>query len=531
MISRSEDSACAAQRAKPQPRGSGVLAAQAIDKRFVSNRVLRAVDLALAPGQVHTLMGENGAGKSTLFRIFAGIHRPDSGAISLDGTALDLRDPRTAQDHGIYLVPQEPGLMSNLSVAENMYLGMLPTRSAIPGLVDWPGIRRKTQDALGALGLDIDIKVEARHLSIAQQQLIECAKALLRDCRIILFDEPTSPLTAREVNFLFGIIRQLREQGRTLGFISHRMDEVKEISDRISVLRDGEVVDAVDRQDFDRARLVHAMVGRSVSFERARARNGASRHDRGPALMVEGLAHDGVFENVDLAVSPGEILGFAGLIGAGRTEIAETICGLRKKTAGTVALNGRDITHASIAAVIKAGLVYVPEDRARHGAILPMSIRDNATCGQLPRLENALGVIDRQRESTIAGETIARFRISSSGPEQPMRELSGGNQQKVVFGKWMSTEPSVAILDEPTRGVDVGAKEDIYRLIEEQADAGMAIIIISSELEELIALCDRVITIYAGRITAELSGADISAESVGNAFLGTEPTANSRAPA
>jgi ABC-type sugar transport system ATPase subunit len=498
-------------------RAAGVLTAQAIEKSFGANRVLRSVSLALSPGEVHTLMGENGAGKSTLFRILAGIHRPDTGQISLDGAPLDLRNPCAAYDQGIYLVPQEPALLKELSVGENMFLGMLPTRGRLPARIDWKTIRAKAQDALATLGLDVDVRDDAKHLSIAQQQLVECAKALLRGCRIILFDEPTSPLTSREVGILFAIMRQLREQGCTLGFISHRMDEVTEISDRVSVLRDGAVTDELDRSGFDRARLVRAMVGRELIFDRKRAHHEAAGE---PVLSVRGLAHAPVFAGVDFDVRPGEILGLAGLIGAGRTEIAESVCGLRAKSAGQVTLCGRDITTASISDIIAAGLVYVPEDRARHGVILPMSIRDNATSGQIARLQRRSGILDRGRERAIATDTMSRYAVRARGIEQPVGQLSGGNQQKVVFGKWMSTNPKVAILDEPTRGVDVGAKDEIYRLIEGLSAQGMAIIIISSELEELIALCDRVLAIYGGGIAAELRGAEITAARVGAAFLG-----------
>jgi ABC-type sugar transport system ATPase subunit len=492
-------------------------AATGIDKRFGANRVLRNVSLKLAPGEVHTLMGENGAGKSTLFRILAGIHQPDAGQIVLDERPLDLPNPGAAYEHGIYLVPQEPALLKELSVAENMFLGMLPTNGRFPARIDWKTIRTSAQDAISTLGLDVDVRDDAKHLSIAQQQLVECAKALLRGCRIILFDEPTSPLTSREVGILFGNMRRLREQGCTLGFISHRMDEVMEISDRVSVLRDGAVTDEVDRDGFDRARLVRAMVGRELIFDRKRAHRAPKGE---PVLSVRGLAHDPVFSAVDFDVRPGEILGFSGLIGAGRTEIAEAVCGLRAKSAGTVTLSGKDITAASICDIIAAGLVYVPEDRARHGVILPMSIRDNATAGQIGRLQRRTGLLNRQREVAIATDTLARYRIRARGIDQPVGQLSGGNQQKIVFGKWMSTSPKIAILDEPTRGVDVGAKDEIYKLIEELSAQGMAIIVISSELEELIALCDRVIAIYGGRIAAELHGADITAARVGAAFLG-----------
>ena len=500
-------------------RTPGLLAATGIDKRFGANSVLRNVSLSLAPGEVHTLMGENGAGKSTLFRILAGIHQPDAGQINLDGAALDLRNPSAAYGHGIYLVPQEPALLKELSVAENMFLGMLPTRGWFPSRIDWKTIRGQAQDSLSALGLDVDVRDDAKHLSIAQQQLVECAKALLRGCRIILFDEPTSPLTGREVGILFAIMRRLRAQGCTLGFISHRMDEVSEISDRVSVLRDGAVTDEVDRGGFDRARLVRAMVGREVIFDRRRVRREAEGE---PVLSVRGLAHAPVFSGVDFDVRPGEILGFSGLIGSGRTEIAEAVCGLREKSAGSVTLAGQDISTSSIGDIIEAGLVYVPEDRARHGVILPMSIRDNATAGQIGRLQGKSGILNRGREIAIATDTMRRYQVRARGIDQPVGQLSGGNQQKVVFGKWMSTNPKVAILDEPTRGVDVGAKDEIYRLIEELSAQGMAIVVISSELEELIVLCDRVIAIYGGKIAAELKGADVTAARVGAAFLGAE---------
>ena len=500
-------------------RAPGLLAATGIDKRFGANSVLRNVSLTLAPGEVHTLMGENGAGKSTLFRILAGIHQPDAGQINLDGATLDLRNPSAAYGHGIYLVPQEPALLKELSVAENMFLGMLPTRGRFPSRIDWKTIRGQAQDSLSALGLDVDVRDDAKHLSIAQQQLVECAKALLRGCRIILFDEPTSPLTGREVGILFAIMRRLRAQGCTLGFISHRMDEVSDISDRVSVLRDGAVTDEVDRDGFDRARLVRAMVGREVIFDRRRVRREAEGE---PVLSVRGLAHEPVFSGVDFDVRPGEILGFSGLIGSGRTEIAEAVCGLRAKTAGSVTLAGKDISASSIGDIIEAGLVYVPEDRARHGVILPMSIRDNATAGQIGRLQRKGGILNRGREVAIAKDTMLRYRVRARGIDQPVGQLSGGNQQKVVFGKWMSTNPKVAILDEPTRGVDVGAKDEIYRLIEELSGQGMAIVVISSELEELIVLCDRVIAIYGGKIAAELKGADVTAARVGAAFLGAE---------
>nr|WP_321983885.1 sugar ABC transporter ATP-binding protein [uncultured Lichenicoccus sp.] len=491
---------------------------QAIDvtKAFGSVAVLRGVSLGLQPGRIHTMMGENGAGKSTLFKILSGLLRPSNGELRLDGAPVVLDAPHDAHLRGIYLVPQEPALMPELTVAETMFVGQLPTRPGFPRRVDWPGLRRRAQDALASLGLDIDVGQLSRHLSIAQQQQVECAKALLRGCRIILFDEPTSPLTSHEVERLFGIMRRLRDDGCTLGFISHRMDEVLEISDDISVLRDGALVDTVDRNGFDRVRLLSQMVGREMKVIPRRT----TSFSTGRAMLhVEALSHAPRFHDVGFTLHEGEVLGLAGLVGAGRTEIAETIFGIRAPSAGRVSLGGADISGLAPHAVIRRGLVYVPEDRARHGAILPMTITENITSGLLDRLRQRFGLIDRQDEDRRGAAIVTQYRVRCAGIDQALRQLSGGNQQKVVFGKWMGLRPRVAILDEPTRGVDVGAKDEIYELIEELAKAGLAILVISSEMEELVRLCDRVLSIYEGRIVAELAGADVTPARVGQSYL------------
>ena len=487
-----------------------------IAKSFAEVAVLRGVSLSLRPGRIHTLMGENGAGKSTLFKIMSGILRPSAGSLVLAGQPLALGNPHDAHARGIYLVPQEPALMPELSVAETMFVGQLPTSGRWPRRIDWSGLRGRARDALRALGLDIDVDQQARHLSIAQQQQVECAKALLRGCRFILFDEPTSPLTTYEVERLFGIMRRLRADGCTLGFISHRMDEVLEISDDISVLRDGMLAGSVERGDFDRVRLMSQMVGREM---RVIPRRDWSSATGVPALRVEGLCHAPRFADVGFTVHEGEILGLAGLVGAGRTEIAETIFGLRARDAGSVRLGEADISSLSPHAVIRQGLVYAPEDRARHGAVLPMSIAENLTSGLLDRVRRRFGLLDRSHEAAISSDAVARYRVRCAGIDQALRQLSGGNQQKVVFGKWMGLSPRVAILDEPTRGVDVGAKDEIYELIEGLAREGVAILVISSEMEELVRLCDRVLSVYEGRIVAELSGAQITPEQVGRSYL------------
>ena len=494
----------------------GQYQALGITKNYASVAVLRGISLCLRPGRVHTMMGENGAGKSTLFKILSGLVRPTAGRLLLNDAPLSLDSPMVAHNQGIYLVPQEPALMPELTVAETMFVGQLPTTGRLFARVDWAQARRLAGEALASLGLDIDVDQQARHLSIAQQQQVECAKALLRGCRVILFDEPTSPLTTHEVEHLFGIMRRLRDDGCTLGFISHRMDEVLDISDDISILRDGVLVDSVERPAFDRVRLMSQMVGREMRV--IPRRNWTSATDTG-ALSVEGLRHEPRFRDIGFTLHKGEILGLAGLVGAGRTEIAETIFGIRSRDAGRVTLDGEDISDLSTHALIRKGLVYAPEDRARHGAVLPMTIAENLTSGLLDRVRQRFGLIDRDHEDSIGTETVAQYRVRCAGIDQTLRQLSGGNQQKVVFGKWMGLSPKVAILDEPTRGVDVGAKDEIYELIEELAKAGMAILVISSEMEELVRLCDRILSVYEGRIVAELSGDQITPDRVGHSYL------------
>jgi ABC-type sugar transport system ATPase subunit len=498
------------------PQRSGTYRTADVTKSYGTVSVLRGVSVSLQPGQVHTMMGENGAGKSTLFKVMAGIVRPDAGTLHLDDAPLSFASPHEAHAHGIYLVPQEPALMPELSVAETMFVGQLPTTSRFPRRIDWSTMRTRARAALETLGVDIPVDAPARLLSLAQQQQVECAKALLRGCRVILFDEPTSPLTMHEVERLFGTMRRLRDEGYTLAFISHRMDEVLEISDAISVLRDGVLVDSVTHERFDRTRLLSQMVGREMRTIPRRSWSCATDQ---AVLTVEGLAHAPRFAEIGFTLHRGEILGLAGLVGAGRTEIAETIFGLRERDAGRVLLGDADISSLPTHEIIRHGLVYAPEDRARHGTVLPMTIAENVTSGLIERVRARFGLMDQADEDRIGAETVSRYRVRCAGTDQTLRQLSGGNQQKVVFGKWMGLSPAVAILDEPTRGVDVGAKDEIYELIESLAQAGMAILVISSEMEELVRLCDRILSVYEGRIVAELRGDAITPDRVGRSYL------------
>ena len=495
---------------------SGAYEARNLMKRYGNVVVLRDVSITMRPGRVHTIMGENGAGKSTAFKILSGLVRPTSGSLLLDGSEIILPSPSAAHHAGIYLVPQEPAVMPELSVTETMFVGQLPTIGRFPRRVDWKVARRRALEALATLRLEIDPDQLARNLSIAQQQQLECAKALLRGCRVILFDEPTSPLTTHEVERLFATMRRLRGEGYTLGFISHRMDEVLEISDDISVLRDGALIGSSERHDFDRVWLMSQMVGREM---RVIPRRQISHATAEPILTVENLAQEPRFRDVSFTLHKGEILGLAGLVGAGRTEIAEAIFAVRPKDSGRVTLDGEDIAGLATHEIIRRGLVYAPEDRAKHGAILPMTITENLTSGLLERVKTHMGLLSQKDEDRIGAETVLRYRVRCAGIDQKLRQLSGGNQQKVVFGKWMGTGPKVAILDEPTRGVDVGAKDEIYELIDGLAREGMGLIVISSELEELVRLCDRILSVYDGRIVAELQGDEITQERVSSSYL------------
>ncbi len=513
-----------AERTTPGfPRGQetrqesgAVLEAWEITKSFDGVAVLRDVTVHFRPGEIHSLIGENGAGKSTLLKIMAGMYPLDEGTLMLDGKALPPLTPKDARRHGIYLVPQEPRLMPDLSVAENLYLGALPTGRL--RTVSWRRINDTTEELISAVGLHADPRVPAGRLSLAQQQLLECARALSHGCGVIFFDEPTSPLTAHDAERLFQLIRQLRARGMTLAFISHRLDEIEAISDRITVLRDGEVVGREERGGWTRENLVTAMIGRKLTVTRR------VRHTpRSGAVMLEVdrlLAPPEVNE-MSLTVRAGEVVGLAGLVGSGRTEFAETLFGIRSPAGGTVRVNGRDTTGASPRKCIDSGLIYLAEDRGRNGIFADVDIATNATSavvGRLPRLARAL--LRPRKEQQMAKAALAEMDVRASSIAAAMKTLSGGNQQKALLARWMLAKPLVAIFDEPTRGVDIGAKESIYTIIESLAAAGLAALVISSELEELVRVCDRVYSVYEGRITGELAGAAITPEALGQLAVG-----------
>ena len=484
-----------------------LISARGISKSFAGVEVLSDVDLDLRAGEIHALLGENGAGKSTFAKILAGVHRPTRGTLALDGRRIEVPSPLAAQRLGIALIHQEPISFPDLSVAENLVLG----RSEAPLLrrVPWAEINRRAEALMESLGLRIDVTRPMRGLSIASQQMVEIARALDGDSRLIVMDEPTAPLTPREVETLFAIARGLREQGRTIVFISHRLEEVRALCDRATVFRDGRLVGTDDVAALSDAEIIRMMIGRPLE-ETARERGARL----GPvALEVEGLTRAGAFEDVGLTVREGEIVGLAGLVGAGRTDVARAIFGIAPAERGTIRVRGEPAAIADPADAIALGLAFVPEDRAASGLFGAMSVESNVTAA-VPRRIAPRGFIRRSLERALARETVEALSVRLASLRQPIVELSGGNQQKAILGRWLHTDPAVLILDEPTRGVDVGVKAEFYDRIRALAHQGRAILLISSELPELLALCDRILVMAEGRLTADLPRAEATQESV-----------------
>jgi len=487
---------------------------QGISKAFGPVRVLEEVDFAIAGGEIHALMGENGAGKSTLMKILSGVYRSDAGSIVIDGKTVDIRSTRQAEGCGIAIIHQELNLIPQLSVMENLFLGREPSRF---GVIDSARMRREATAQLAALGAgNIDPECEAGLLSIGQQQMVEIAKALAMDARLLIMDEPTAALTEREIDTLFGLMQELKARGVAIVYVSHRMEEIFRICDKISVLRDGRFVGerVIAHTDFDE--VVRMMVGREIGdrFPKRTVQPGAIR------LQVDGLADERHVRDISFAVRAGEVLGVAGLMGAGRSEILKTLFGLNRRMAGTVLLDGQPVELGSPGAAIAAGLAFVTEDRKSQGLVLGMSVRENTTLVHLPHYAR-LGVVSDAAEQQAVAGLIEQLRIRTRDAELEVKSLSGGNQQKVVFAKWLAQPPKVLLLDEPTRGVDVGGKAEIYHIINQLAAAGVAIVMVSSELPEVMAMSNRILVIHEGRQTGLFEAATASQESIMAAATGT----------
>ena len=488
------------------PSGPPPVALVGVSKRFAATQALSDVSLDLLPGEIHGLVGENGAGKSTIVKVLAGIHQPDSGEVLLDGKPVLLHGPAQARSLGIAVVHQEPRLFPDLTVAENVFIGHAPTGGF--GSINWRQMRQSADRIFESLSVHIDSAAIVRGLSMADQQLIEIAKALSIDARVLILDEPTASLSAHEVERLFAIVRQTRDRGVAVLFVSHRLEEVFELCDRATVLRDGLHIITAPTSEFTASDLVRYMVGRAVSlFPRSTARIGDM------LLDVRGLTRVGAFRDITFSVRAGEIVGLAGLVGAGRTEVARVLFGLDHADAGEVLFDGKRVSFRTPSAALRAGIAYVPEDRHLDGLVAGFSIAENVTLPILPRIFPHL-FIRASRERSIAAGYIERLRIRSTGTDDLVEALSGGNQQKVVIAKWLATNPRVLILDEPTRGVDIGAKVEVHRIISELAASGLGIILISSELPEVLAMSDRIVVLHEGRISAEIPRAEASEERV-----------------
>ncbi|MFZ0060004.1 MAG: sugar ABC transporter ATP-binding protein, partial [Acidimicrobiales bacterium] len=489
-----------------------------LTKSFDGAVVLHDATVTFEPGEIHSIIGENGAGKSTLVKILSGVYQPDSGTLALGGERLIGLNPHGAQQRGIYLVPQEPSLMASLSVTENLFVGIL-RRARFRFFVDWKSMRREASGFLNRVGLDIDPEMRAEELSVAQQQLVECARALVHRCQVIFFDEPTSPLTEHEADTLFEVMRSLRESDFTLGFISHRLDEVLAVSDRLTVLRDGKIVMREARAQYSRPAVVSAMVGREI-VTRVRERGTRDLTASKEMLAVKDLTSEPYFRDVSFTLRAGEILGLGGLVGSGRTEIAETIYGLRSAERGRVEVEGVALAHRTPRDCVDAGLIYLPEDRGRHGIFAEVEVTRNVTAGVIHRLPGRGPLLRPAAERRMAEEATKTTAVRMPSIDALMKTLSGGNQQRSMLARWLLAEPKVAIFDEPTRGVDVGAKDDIWTLVNKLAHEGLACLLISSELTELTVICDRVLVIYEGSVVGELSGDDITDARLGAMVVG-----------
>ena len=486
--------------------GPPAVALRGVSKRFLATQALSDVTLELRAGSVHALVGENGAGKSTLVKTLAGIHAPDEGTVELDGEPIVLHGPAQARALGIAVVHQEPRLFPDLTVAENVFMGHSPRTSL--RTVDWRTMQRQTREIFAGLDVRIDPSAIVRGLSMADQQLIEIAKSLSLDARVVILDEPTASLSAHEVERLFTIVRQMRDRGVAVLFVSHRLDEVFALCDVATVFRDGKHVITARTDELTPGALVRHMVGRAVElFPKVESPVGDV------LLEVRGLTRGDAFRDVSFSVRRGEIVGMAGLVGAGRTEVARVLFGIDRADFGSVHLDGKPVAFSSPSAAMHGGVAYVPEDRHQDGLVLDFSIASNVSLPILPRLFPRLFVREFV-ERALADRYATQFSVRTTGVGQMVAALSGGNQQKVVIAKWLATNPRVLILDEPTRGIDIGAKVEVHRLIAELAADGLAIILISSDLPEVLAMSDRILVMHEGRIAEEIGRDEASEERV-----------------
>jgi len=472
-----------------------LLRLQGIIKTFGGIRALRDVSLILNAGEVLALVGENGAGKSTLVKALTGIHQPDSGSIFVDGRAVLFEDAHAAGRAGIAAVHQETAMFDELSAAENIYMGRQPMRK---GVIDWRAMTTAAQKILDDIGAPFRAATRVKHLGPAERHLVEIARALSQDARVVILDEPTAALSRQEINDFYGIVRRLKAQGKGIIFITHKFDEIFSLADRYLVLRDGASVGEGRIEDIDEHGLVRLMVGRELD----QVYPPVPAPTTTPLLTVRGLSHPSEFENIAFELHKGEVLGFYGLVGAGRSEAMLALFGLKERARGEFFIDGKPLRIRGPEDAINAGIAYVPEERQRQGAVLSFSVRENMTLAALGR-KLAGPWLRPQAERAMTQEAIKKLRIKTDGTEQVLSGLSGGNQQKVVIAKWLGISPRIVILDEPTKGIDVGAKQAVYQLIADMVAEGLSVILVSSELPEVMNLAHRIIVMHRGRQVAE----------------------------
>ena len=489
-------------------QGIAALEMRNITKDYPGVRALEDVSFDVRAGEVHALVGENGAGKSTLMKILAGAETRDTGQILIEGSPAQITTPQEAMGLGVSIIYQEFNLVPFMTAAENIFLGREP-RAVVPGFVNFRRMYAEAQEIVDKLGVRLDVHTPINRLSVAQQQMVEVAKATSRRAKIIAMDEPSATLTEHELENLFNLIRSLKEQGVAIIYISHRLEEIFEIADRVTILRDGKWVATKDVKDIDREEIIKFMVGRELKDVIPKI----PAEIRESALTVKGLTRNGVIQDISFTVNRGEVLGIAGLVGAGRTEVARAIFGADPIDAGEIWLDGRRVEINSPSDAIRNGIGLVTEDRKALGLILGMVVRENISLANLRSLSR-FSFVNRRREREISEQFVEDLMIKTPSVEQQVQNLSGGNQQKVVLAKWLFTNSKVMIFDEPTRGIDVGSKVEIYQLMNRLAEKGVAIVMISSELLEILGMSDRILVMHEGRIAGELSREDATQEKI-----------------
>jgi monosaccharide-transporting ATPase len=499
-----------------------VLEVLGVSKHFLGVQALDGVNLTLRPGEVHALVGENGAGKSTLIKVATGVYTADAGEVRIHGQPVHFGSPLAAQQAGVSTIYQEVNLVPLMSVARNLFLNREPRRF---GLIDSARMKREARTILQEYGVDVNVSRPLRELGLGAQQMVAIARAIQIDARVVIMDEPTSSLEHREVETLFSVIDRLKRQGIAIVYVSHRLDELFRICDRVTVMRDGRVVHEGAMADLDRLQLVSMMLGRDMTDVRSAGatafgagHDGAS--DAPSVLQARHLSSRKRIDDVSVDVRRGEVVGLAGLLGAGRSETAKAIVGALRTDGGQVEIDGKAVRRNSTAAAIRAGAVMLPEDRKTEGIIPNLSVRENIVLAALSRISTA-GLVDRRKQDEIVSYFINRLRIKVSSPDQKVGELSGGNQQKVMLARWLCLNPKLLLLDEPTRGIDVGAKAEVQAVIDELAEDGLGVVLISSELEELIEGSDRVVVLKDGRVVSELRGEAVSESALMEALAAT----------